>query len=151
MFTVLSHLDPHHSSVQMEPSLSLIIIKSWRDGLNISVLFSSILHQSMIRQFNAFHKLQSIMNLMHHPLLAKLRRPLGSYQMARHLQLMPYQLKSINMVDLYCTRSWLTSSNPYGSKVLYHRTSRMHSSFISTRKKEIANNVTSIVAYHSCP
>ena len=57
---VLSHLDPHHSLVQMEPCSSLIEMKSWRDGLNISALFSTILHQSMMRQFNAFCKFQSI-------------------------------------------------------------------------------------------
>ena len=148
---VLSHLDPHQSSVQTEPSSSLITIKSWRDGPNISALFSTVLHQSMMRQFNTFHKFQSITNLMHHPLSAKLKRPLGSYQMARCLGLMLYQLKSTNMVDLYCTRSWLTSSSPYGSKVLYCKTSRMHLSFISTREKEIANNVTITMAYHSCP
>ena len=68
-----------------------------------------------------------------------------------HLGLMLYWLKSTNMVDLYCTRSWLTSSSPYDSKVLYHKTSRMHLSFISTREKEITNNVTITMAYHSCP
>ena len=151
VFMVLSHLDPHHSSVQMEPSSSLIVTKSWRDGLNISALFSTILHQSMMRQFTTFCKFQSIMNSMHHPLFVKLRRPLGSYQMARHLGLMLHQPKSINMVDLCCSRSWLTSSSPYGSKVLYCKTSRMYLSFISTSEKEIANNVTITVAYHSCP
>ena len=90
MFMVLSHLGPNHSSVQMEPSSSLIKIKSWRDGANISELFSTILHQSIMRQFSAFHKFQSIMNSMHLPLLVKLKRPLGSYQMARHLGLMLY-------------------------------------------------------------
>ena len=116
MFMVLSHLDPHHSSVLMQPTFSLTIIKSWEDGLNISVLFLTILYQPMIRQFNAFHKFQSIMNLMYHPSLVKLRRPLGSYQMARCLGLMLYQPKSINMVDLYCARSWMTSSSPYGQQ-----------------------------------
>ena len=148
---VLSHLDPHHSSVQIEPSSSLIIVKSWRDGLNISALFSTILHQSMMSQYNTFLKFQSIMNSMYHPLLVKLRRPVGSNQMARCPGLLLYQLKSINMVDLYCTRSWLPSSSPYGSKVLYCKTSRMHLSFMSTREKEIANNVTITMAYHSCP
>ena len=151
VFMVLSHLDPHCSSVQMEPSSSLIKIKSLRDGQNISVLFSTSLHQSMMRQFNHFHKYQSIMNLMHHPLSVKLKRPLGSYQMARHPGLVLYQLKSTNMVVLYYTRSWLTSSSPYGSKVLHHKTSRIHLSFISTREKEIANSVTITMAYHSCP
>ena len=68
-----------------------------------------------------------------------------------HPGLMLYQPKSTNMVDLYCTRSWLTSSSPYDSKVLYHMTSRMHLSFISTREKEITNSVTITMAYHSCP
>ena len=145
----LSHLDAHHSSVQTEPSSSLIKIKSWIDGPNISVLFSTALHQTMIRQFNTFHKFQSIMNSMHHPLSVKLKRPLGSYQMARCLGLMLYQPKSTNMVDLYCTRSWLTSSSPYGSKVLYHKMSRTHLSFISTRERENTNNVTITMAYHS--
>ena len=147
---VLSHLDPHYSSVWMEPSSSLIKIKSWRDGLNISALFSTVLHQSMMRQFNALCKLQSIMNLMHHPLLAKLKRPLVSYQMSGHSGLMLYQPKATNMADLYCTRSWSTSSSPYGSKVLYCKTSRMCLSFISAREKEITNSVTITVAYHSC-
>ena len=135
----------------MKPSSSLIKIKFWRDGLNISVLFSTILHQSMIRQFNTFHKFQSIMNLMHHPLLVKLKRPLVSYQMASHPGLMLYWPKSTNMADLYCIRSWSTSSSPYGSKVPYHKPSMMHLSFISTREKEITNSVTITVAYHSCP
>ena len=42
--------------------------------------------------------------------------------MARCPGLMLYQPKSTNMVDLYCTRSWLTSSSPYESKVLYCKT-----------------------------
>ena len=54
----------------MEPSSSPIKIISWGDGPNISVLFSTVLHQSMMRQFNAFHKFQLIMNSMHHPLVA---------------------------------------------------------------------------------
>ena len=151
VFMVLGHLDPHHFSVQMEPSSSPIEIKSWRDGPNTSVLFSTVLHQSMMRQFNTFCKFQSIMTLMHHPFLVKLKRPLGSYQMARCPGLMLYQPKSINMMDLYYMRSWLTSSSPYGSKVLYCKTSRMHLSFISKREKEITNSVTITTAYHSCP
>ena len=151
MFMVLSHLDPHHCSVQTEPSSSLIKIKSWRDGPNISVLFSTILPRSMMRQLNAFCEFQSILNSMHHPLSVKLKRSLGSYQMARCLGLMLYQPKSTNMVELYCTRSWLTSSSPYGSKVLYCKTSRMHLPFIPTREKEIANNLTITMAHHSCP
>ena len=151
VFMVLSYLDPYCSSVQMEPGSSLIKIKSCRDGPNISVLFSTVLHQSMMRQFNAFCKFQLIMNSMHHPRMVKLKRPLVSYQMARCLGLMLYWLKSTNMVDLYCTRSWSPSSSPYGSKVLYHKTSRMHLSFISTREKEIASSVTISTVYHSCP
>ena len=80
VFMVLSHLDPHCSSVQMEPSSSPIKIKSWRDGLNISALFSTILHQSMMRQFNTYCKFWWIMNLIHHPLLAKLKRPFVSFK-----------------------------------------------------------------------
>ena len=151
MFMVLSHLDPHCSSVHMEPSSLLIKIKSWRDGLNISALFSTVLHQSMMRQFNAFCKFKSVMNSKHHPLSVKLKRPFGRYQMAKCPGVMLYWLKSTNMVDLYCTRSWLTSSSPYGSKVLYCKTSRMHLSFISTGETEIAKSMTMNVAYHLCP
>ena len=124
VFMVFSHLDSHCFSVQMEPSSSPIKIKSW-----------TILHQPMMMQFNAFCKFQSIMNLMHHPILAKFKRLLVSYQIARWPGLMLYWLKYTNMADLYCTRSWSTSSSPYGSKILYHKTSRMHLSFISTREK----------------
>ena len=92
MFMVLSHLYPHCSSVQMEPSSSPIKIKSWRDGPKFSALFSTVLHQSMMRQFNAFCMFQSTMNLMHHPLLVKLKRPLVSYQMTRCLGLMQFWL-----------------------------------------------------------
>ena len=77
MFMVLRHLDPHHFSVWMEPSSSPIEIKSWRDGMNISALFSIILHQSMMRQFNAFCKFQSVVNLMHHPLLEKTQKAIS--------------------------------------------------------------------------
>ena len=74
MFMVLSYLDPHCSSVQTEPSSSPIEIKSWRDGANIAALFSTILHQSMMRQFNAFHKFQSIMNSNAPPTLGKTQK-----------------------------------------------------------------------------
>ena len=97
---IQSYADQHDSKCFYKPSSSPIEIKSWRNGSNFSALFSTILHQSMMRHFNAFHKFWSIMNSMHHPLLVKLKRSLGSYQMARHPGLMLYLPKSTNMVGL---------------------------------------------------
>ena len=85
------------------------------------------------------------------PTLGKTQKAIGQLSNGKAPGLMLYQPKSTNMVDLYCTRSWLISSSPCGSKVLYCMTSRTHLSFISTREKEIANNVIITVAYHSCP
>ena len=147
---VLSHLDPHYSSVWTEPSSSLIKIKSWRDGLNISTLFSAILHQSM-RQFNVFHKFQSIMNSMHHPLLMKLKKAISQLSNSKVPRADVILAKVYKYGGPVLHRKLVTSSSPYGSKVLYYETSRMHLSFISTREKEITNSLTITTAYHSCP
>ena len=151
MFMVLSHLDPRCFPVRIWTKLITNqnkILERWAEQFSAVLSCPSSINDEAIQhlpQVPVNHEL----NLL--PTLGETQKAISQLSNGKVSGADPILAKVYNMADLYCIRSWSTSSSPYGSKVLYCKTSRTHLPFISTREKEIANSVTITTAYHSCP